>query len=150
MEVIIREATEDDVEVIYDFILALSDHQNSQQYVLTDVNTLKEQGFGPNKKFGTLIAEQHGTVAGYLTYVWNYSTWGAGHYMYIENVFVSQQHRRLGIGAALMQEAENICKRTGNLHMKWEVESDNESAIAFYKKMGATIAFRGVGSCKAK
>jgi len=147
MTLIIREAAEQDADVIYEFILALSSHQNSQQYVLTDVETLRQQGFGADKQFGALLAEYEELAVGYLTYVWNYSTWAAGRYMYVENVFVHEQNRRSGVGAALMQEAQVVCKRHGCRNMKWEVESDNEGAIAFYKKLGATIAFRGVGSC---
>ena len=66
--------------------------------------------------------------------------------MYVENLFVSEQYRRLGVGVALMQEAKNVCKKNSCLNMKWEVESDNENAIAFYKKSGATVSFRGIGS----
>ncbi len=69
MVLTVREAIEKDVDLIREFILALSTHQNSQQYVLTDVKTLKEHGFGQERKFGTLLAEIDGTAAGYLTYV---------------------------------------------------------------------------------
>jgi len=150
MSITVRRATLNDVELIYDFILALSSHQNSQQYVLTNVETLRQQGFGQDKQFGTLLAEDDGHAVGYLTYVWNYSTWAGGHYMYVENVFVNENSRRLGVGVALMQEAKVVCEKNGCNNMKWEVESDNETAIAFYRKLGATIAFRGVGSCKIK
>lgn len=149
MNLIIREAIESDVETILEFIYALAEHQKSQQYVITDSDKLREQGFGHDKKFGTLLAEINGTTVGYLTYVWNYSTWAGGQYMYVENLFVLEHKRRFGIGAALMQEAKVVCKNNDCMHLKWEVESDNENAISFYQKQGATIAFRGVASCKA-
>lgn len=150
MKIIIREAEEKDVNAIYKLILALAHHENTQQYVVANAETLKEQGFGEEKKFGTLLAEQDGNAVGYLTYVWNYSTWLGGRYMYIENIFVYENFRRLGVGAALMQEAKAICNKNNCLHLKWEVQSDNEKAIEFYKSLGATISFRGIGSCKAK
>jgi ribosomal protein S18 acetylase RimI-like enzyme len=34
--------------------------------------------------------------------------------------------------------------------MKWEVQPDNEKAIELYKKQGATVSLRGIGSCKAR
>lgn len=148
MTLVIREAIENDVGILMEFILALSEHQNSQQYVITDVKTLKKQGFGKDKQFGALLAEMDGSPVGYLTYVWNYSTWAGGRYMYVENLFVFEQQRRLGVGAALMQEAKVVCMQNGCRNLKWEVESDNATAIDFYKKQGANIAFRGVGSCK--
>jgi GNAT superfamily N-acetyltransferase len=150
MTLIIREAVEKDVETIMEFIYALSDHQKSRQYVITDIKTLEDQGFGPDKKFGTLLADIDGATVGYLTYVWNYSTWAGGQYMYVENLFVLEHKRRSGVGAALMQGAKVVCENNGCIHLKWEVESDNENAISFYRKIGATIAFRGVASCKVK
>jgi ribosomal protein S18 acetylase RimI-like enzyme len=150
MQLIIREAEEKDVDTIYELILSLACHENTQQYVVTNTETLREQGFGEEKKFGTLLAEQDGNAVGYLTYVWNYSTWAGGRYMYIENIFVYEKFRRLGVGAALMQEAKAICNKNDCLHLKWEVQSDNEKAIEFYKNLGATISFRGIGSFTAK
>lgn len=150
MTLIVREAEERDVDTIYELILALSSHENSREYVVTNTNILKEQGFGKNKMFGALLAEYNENTAGYLTYVWNYSTWQGGCYMYLENIFVLEQYRGIGIGSALMQEAKVVCNYNDRLHMKWEVQLDNEKAIEFYKKQGATVSFRGIGSCKVK
>lgn len=150
MNINVRKAIEKDAETIYKLILELSIHENTQQYILTNTEKIREQGFGKDKMFGTLLAEYDGNTAGYLTYVWNYSTWQGGYYMYIENIFVLEQYRRFGIGSALMQKARVVCKDTGRLHMKWEVLTDNEKAIKFYKKQGATVSLRGIGSCKVE
>jgi GNAT superfamily N-acetyltransferase len=150
MKIVIREAVEKDVEIIYKLILELSRHENTQKYILTNTEILREQGFGQDKKFGTLLAEYDGNTAGYLTYVWNYSTWQGGYYMYLENIFVLEPYRRFGVGSALMQKARTVCENNGRLHMKWEVQPENEKAIRFYKKQGATVSLRGIGSCKVK
>lgn len=148
MELNIREARDTDVDVIFRLILALSSHQDSEEYVLTDVDKLRQHGFGPERKFETLLAEKNGTTVGYLTYIWNYSTWAGDYHMYIENLFVLEPYRRSGAGGALMQGARAVCEKNGCSHMKWEVQSDNEEAIAFYEEQGATISLRGIGSCK--
>lgn len=150
MTITARTAEEKDVDTLFELIVALSSHENSQEYVVTNPEKLREQGFGKNNLFGALLAEFDGNTAGYLTYVWNYSTWQGGHYMYLENLFVLKQFRGLGIGVALLQEAKNVCDENGRLHMKWEVQLDNANAIEFYKNQGATVSSRGIGSCKAK
>jgi len=147
MAFVIRDAVEEDAEVILNFILALSSHTNSQKYVLTDIETLKNHGFGEDRKFGTLLAEIDGTTVGYLCYQWDYSIWAGSHFMFVQNIFVSEQHRRSGIGAALMDEAKLVCKNNGLRHMKWEIDTDNISAIEFYEKTGATVSDRRIGSC---
>lgn len=146
----VREAEEKDVGTLYELILELSSHENSQEYIVTNPDKLREQGFGKDKLFGALLAECDGKIAGYLTYVWNFSTWQGGYYMYLENIFVLKHYRSLGVGAALLQEAKNVCNHNGRLHIKWEVQLDNEKAIEFYKRQGATVSPRGIGSCKAR
>ena len=150
MTIVIREAVESDSETIYEMIIELSSHENSQKYVLTNSEMIREQGFGEDRKFGTLLAEYNGDTAGYLTYTWSYSTWQGGYYMYLENIFVLEQYRRSGVGSALMQGARDVCKITDRLHMKWEVQPENERAIEFYKKLGATVSLRGIASCKVE
>jgi len=147
MAFVIRDAVENDAELILDFIYALSSHTESQKYVLTNVEILKKHGFGKDRKFGTLLAEIDGKPVGYLCYQWDYSIWAGSHFMFIQNVYVLEQHRRSGIGAALMEEAKVVCKNNGLGHMKWEIDTDNTGAIEFYEKTGATVAYRRIGSC---
>jgi len=147
MAFVIRDAVEDDAEVILDFILALSSLTNSQKYVLVDAETLKNHGFGEDRKFGTLLAEIDGTTVGYLCYQWDYSIWAGSHFMYIQNLYVVEHHRCSGIGSALMDEAKVVCKNNGLRHMKWEIDTDNISAIEFYERRGATVSDRRIGSC---
>jgi len=43
-----------------------------------------------------------------------------------------------------MQQAKQICtKRSINL-IRWEVQSNNERAINFYNKLGATMKEKGI------
>lgn len=150
MEPIIRAAEEKDVDVIFSLIQALASHEQTEKYVLTDTDKLRRDGFGSDKKFRTLLAEKDGVAIGYLTYIWDYSTWAGDHYMYLENIFVLEGYRRLGVGEALMREAKAVCKNHDRLFMKWEVHPENEKAISFYKKQGATVSLRGIGSCKVE
>jgi len=147
MAFVIRDAVENDAEIILNFIIALSSHTNSQKYVLTNVETLKNHGFGEDRKFGTLLAEIDGTTVGYLCYQWDYSIWAGSHFMLVQNIYVLKQHRRSGIGAALMEEARVVCKKNGLHHMKWEIDTNNTGAIEFYEKTGATVSDRRIGSC---
>ena len=45
----VREAEEKDVGTIYELILELSSHENSQEYIATIPDKLREQGFGKDK-----------------------------------------------------------------------------------------------------
>lgn len=54
---------------------------------------------------------------------------------YINNVGVSQKHRRMGIGRALMKALEENASSDAQF-ITLEVRQSNEAAIAMYKKLG--------------
>ncbi|WP_350293994.1 GNAT family N-acetyltransferase [uncultured Croceitalea sp.] len=140
----IRKAIKDDLDVIYDLIIGIAKHHNQEQYVLTDKQELLKAGFDKNPKYGVLIAEFEGQVAGYLSYTWNYSIWTGCDYMNIDDLFVWSKFRRQKSGKYLMEFAKDICKEKGIRLLRWEVEKDNLKAIDFYKRLGAKLTEKGI------
>ena len=59
----------------------------------------------------------------------------------IEDVFVSENFRRRGVGAIMMSRALEICARSLFKHIMLGVAPDNDTAIRLYKKCG----FRKIG-----
>lgn len=141
---IVREACEKDIDIVFDLIIAIAKHHDQEQYVVTDKNELLKSGFSENPAFGVLLAEVDGEVAGYASYTWNYSIWLGTSYMNIDDVFVWEGFRGQKVGEALMQKARSVCQVKGVNRMKWEVEQDNLQAIKFYQRLGATIDIKGV------
>ncbi len=142
--VTVREATLQDVDVVYDLIMAIARHHGQEQYVVTDKNELKRSGFGQSEKYGVLLAEIDGKSAGYASYTWNYSIWLGSLYMNIDDVFVWEEFRGKKVGEALMMKARDVCKSHGAMRLKWEVEQDNHQAIKFYERLGAEVDVKGV------
>ena len=83
--VIIREATAQDIDVVYDLMIAIAEHHDQAQFVVTDKSELAQSGFGPMAKFGVLLAEVNGKIAGYASYTWPYSIWLGADYMNIDD-----------------------------------------------------------------
>jgi ribosomal protein S18 acetylase RimI-like enzyme len=52
------------------------------------------------------------------------------------SVAVVPEARGLGIARALVQAAEEVARKRGELFMRLEVRSDNQAAIGLYKKLG--------------
>jgi ribosomal protein S18 acetylase RimI-like enzyme len=61
-----------------------------------------------------------------------------GHRGWVYYLAVSPQHRRLSIGRALMQEAEQLLVERGCPKINLLVRSSNAEVIAFYRKLGYT------------
>ncbi|AFY54904.1 acetyltransferase [Rivularia sp. PCC 7116] len=51
-------------------------------------------------------------------------------------LYVNPQHRRKGIGTALMQQAENSAKERGDTQIALQVFQTNEPAINLYNQLG--------------
>ncbi|MDA4111487.1 MAG: GNAT family N-acetyltransferase [Thaumarchaeota archaeon] len=74
---------------------------------------------------------------GYALYFFTYSSFLARPTLYLEDIFVAEDHRKRGIGKALFMECVREAKRNGCGRMEWAVLTWNENAIKFYENLGA-------------
>ena len=90
---------------------------------------------------GGLLAEVDtpaGTqVAGMALWYTTFSTWQGRTGMWLEDLFVRPEHRRLGIGRAFFAEMGRLCAGRGYGRLEWWVLDWNTSAHAFYRSLGA-------------
>jgi len=70
-------------------------------------------------------------------YFFSYSTWLGRQGIYLEDLFVSIEHRGKGAGKALLQELAKIAVAKDCGRLEWSVLDWNEPSIQFYKAMGA-------------
>ncbi|MET9654452.1 GNAT family N-acetyltransferase [Streptomyces sp. NPDC006460] len=95
--------------------------------------------FGPEPaRLRCLVAElPDGTLAGYATCSPELSTWDAAEYLHMDCLYLSADHRGLGLGplfvAALREEARTL----GLSEIQWQTPVWNEGAIRFYDRLGA-------------
>jgi GNAT superfamily N-acetyltransferase len=139
MGITIRDATSKDAGQILAFIRALAAYEREPDAVKATQADLLEHGFGENPYYSCLIAETDGVPAGFALFFYDYSTWLGKPGLYLEDLFVSPQHRGAGIGKALLQRLARIALERGCARMKWEVLDWNTPAIDFYDAMGAEI-----------
>ena len=132
----IRAATIADVPLLRKLIQELAEYEQESQAVLITEDELRRDGFGPDRKFRAIIAEQDGQPAGFAFFFICYSTWtGSG--LFLEDLFVREVFRGLGIGKALLVQLAEIAQEEGLRTIKLDVLDWNESAITFYKSLGA-------------
>ena len=77
-----------------------------------------------------LVAVEVDTVAGYIG---SQSVMGESDMM---NVAVAPEHRRRGVGEALVSALAKVLKEQGNESLALEVRASNMPAIALYEKLG--------------
>src|SRR5580658_3477740 len=132
----IRTATVSDVPLLLRFSRELAAYERQPDAVVIKEETLSRDGFGPQPKFRSLIAEWDGEAIGYALFFGFYSSWkGSG--IFLEDLFVRETYRGRGIGRAILSEVARIARQEGSYGIRWEVLGWNESAIRFYKSLGA-------------
>jgi GNAT superfamily N-acetyltransferase len=132
----LRPATIDDAALLRAMICELADYEHELEQVTISENDLRRDGFGENPPFRALIAEWDGQPAGYALFFQYYSTW-AGRGLYLEDLFVRENFRGLGIGTAMLARVARIAIDEHCQGVHWEVLNWNAKAIAMYKEIGA-------------
>ena len=134
----IRPATLSDLDTIISLIRALADYEREPDAVVLDRETFRRQVFD-EQAARALIAEDDDTqmAIGFALYFFNFSTWLGRRGLYLEDLFVLPEHRSKGHGKALLSELARIAQANDCGRMEWWVLDWNESAIGFYKSLGA-------------
>lgn len=134
----IRPAAPEDVSAIHRLIYELAVFEKApEQFVLTQEKLL-EDGFGTSPKYICFIAEQEQTILGMSFCYLRYSTW-KGPVLYLEDLIVSESHRRKGIGRALFEFTCDYALANNYTRLQWQVLDWNQSAIDFYKRFNASF-----------
>jgi GNAT superfamily N-acetyltransferase len=132
----IRPATVQDVPLLRTLIRELAEFEHELSAVTIQEAELAQDGFGENPRFDSLIAEWHGEPAGYALFFDFYSSW-TGRQLFLEDLFVRTRYRGLGIGKAMLGTVASIATERGCRALRWEVLGWNESAVDFYRSLGA-------------
>jgi GNAT superfamily N-acetyltransferase len=135
----LRPATPTDVPQILAFIRDLATYEREPDAVLATEADLLRDGFGETKRFHCIIAETDTKPAGFALYFYSYSTWEGRPGIYVEDLYVSPEHRGKGIGKALLTRVAAIAVAEGCPRLEWSVLDWNQPSIDFYHSLGAVM-----------
>lgn len=130
-------ATEGDVAQILAFIKALAEYERLADSVVATEEGLRATLFGPRPYAECVIARWNGVPAGFALFFHNYSTFLGRPGIYLEDLFVKPELRGKGVGRSLLAYLANIALERNCGRLEWSVLDWNESAIGFYKSLGA-------------
>jgi GNAT superfamily N-acetyltransferase len=89
------------------------------------------------KRLNCLVVEQDGELIGYATYTFDYSTWDAAEFMYLDCLFLKEKVRGQKIGEQIINLLKEIGTERGCINIQWQTPDFNEPAIRFYKRVSA-------------
>ncbi len=135
-----RNAQPGDEESIHRLIVELAVFEREPNAVIVPSDALYNHLFVEKVCFA-IVAEdvQTDTVIGFALYYFSYSTW-KGKCLYLEDIYVQEIHRKLGIGQVLFDLVVGVAKENKVARMDWQVLNWNNAAINFYKKNNADLS----------
>jgi len=134
----IAAATERDVPVILELIRSLAAYERLAHDVVATPERLRDSLFGEHAAAEVVIAYLDEEPVGFAVWFQNYSTFLGRAGLYLEDLFVKPEHRGHGIGRTLLAHVAGVAVARGAGRMEWSVLDWNESAIGFYRAIGAS------------
>jgi GNAT superfamily N-acetyltransferase len=136
-ELRITKATEQDVPLILSFIRQLAEYEKLLDKTEVNEERIRRTIFGRPPFAHVLLAYADEVPVGFAVYFFNYSTFIGLPGLYLEDIFVKPEWRGKGVGLAIFKYLGRITLENGCHRMDWAVLNWNESAIDFYRKLGA-------------
>jgi GNAT superfamily N-acetyltransferase len=137
-DVVIRAAAAQDGETFLALVDALADYEKLDRPSPEARGRLLNDAFGPEPhRIQVYIAEVEGKAVAYAITCETYSSFLALPTLYLEDLFVIPDARRLGVGRAIFRYLAGEAVRRGCGRMEWVVLDWNQLAIDFYEKLGA-------------
>jgi GNAT superfamily N-acetyltransferase len=135
----IRWAEPKDIPHIWGLVLELAEYERLSGTVSGSADRLQESLFGAHPACRCRVTEEDGQIVGYALTFSTYSTFRTLPGIWLEDLYVTPSCRGRGLGKAMLQSVIEEGRREGVGRIEWSVLDWNESAIEFYRKMGAEV-----------
>lgn len=135
-DLVIRPAAEEDAETLFDLILELAAYEKLGDEVSGDPEVLRRTLF-EQRAAEALLLEARDELVGYAIFFTTFSSFECRSGIWLEDVYVRPEHRRGGIGGAVMEHLAALALERGHARLEWVALDWNEPALEFYAKLGA-------------
>lgn len=131
-----RYAIPEDSILILQFIKELAEYEKMLDKVVATEKLLKKWIF-EQKKAEVIFAIADGKEVGFALFFHNFSTFLGKSGIYLEDLYVKREYRRLGYGKALLQHLAKIAVERDCGRLEWWCLDWNTPSIDFYLSLGA-------------
>jgi GNAT superfamily N-acetyltransferase len=136
-DTVIRPAAEADCELLVELIRELAGYERLAHEVVGDAETLRRTLFEERAAEALLLETAAGDPVGYAIFYVTFSSFECRSGIWLEDVYVRPEHRRGGIGRAVMEHLAALAVERGHTRLEWCALDWNRSALDFYAELGA-------------
>lgn len=133
----IRYARKEDIHEIINLCKLHAEHECSEYDANGKAELLTSAMFCEDQQLFCIVAVADHRLVGYATYLIQYATWSASHYLYMDCLYLIENIRGYGVGEKMMNIIRNEAIRLGYNEVQWQTPETNENAIKFYERIGA-------------
>ncbi len=99
-----------------------------------------EEALASPELINLLIFEEDGKPVGFANLMTIYSVWSHGKALYLDDLFIREEHRGKGYGKRALEYIEEFAQSLGCKRIQFHSETTNPSAKEFYRAVGYTPA----------
>lgn len=89
----------------------------------------------PSEPMGVLGAYVDGRLCGFAHYLFHRSCWAIKDSCYMQDLFVAESCRKLGLGRRLIEAVEKVARDHGASTLYWSTQESNATARKLYDKI---------------
>jgi GNAT superfamily N-acetyltransferase len=132
----IKLATEQDIDLIFQFIMELAEYEGLAHEVVTTKETLDHSLF-VRQSAEVILAYSGDEPIGFALFFHNFSTFLGRPGLYLEDLYIKETYRKKGYGTQLIAFLANLAKERDCGRLEWWCLDENAPSIRFYKQLGA-------------
>lgn len=144
MEHIIRKCEKDDLPSLVELCLKHSDYEQAIYNPTGKQELLAKAIFSDRQKLFCYVIESNGKIGGYFSYTFDFSTWDARTFLYLDCLYLEAEFRGFRIGEMVFHKLKVIAKQNDCVNIQWQTPVFNDRAIKFYNRIG------GIGKDKTR
>ncbi|MBD2203943.1 GNAT family N-acetyltransferase [Calothrix sp. FACHB-1219] len=147
----VRTATPEDVSLIFSFIQKKAEFDRNigafSGVLQVSEDKIHKTLFSAIPFAYVLFAEIAQREIGFALYGFRYSSFAGQPSIWLDDLYVDDNMRSQGAGAALMSRLAEIAKQNDCTHIAWNADARNSRGLSFYHQLGAKITEQKGNRC---